>query len=255
MALMPFILMCACLSHETCEEIGEQEIRDLCYSSLALAESDERICDKIQNSTTADLCCQTIAYMKQDSIICGKIQDLEKRGECLQEISEVITTTTSTTLVISEEKNVSASTDKKTYRGNVTLGGDHVYGDTINLAIKNNLDEGIFFDTSMIEPFTSMYIECLAEGGWQICDGLQGVAEYPQGYSSERWMQTATKLKAGEEHTYRHEIASTPEWNPYTAERYRFRLEYTFGLKGRGDWMNRSLFETIYSNEFTIAES
>lgn len=255
-ALIPFILLCACISQKNCEEIQEQELRDLCYSSLALAESDEKICDKIQNTTTADLCYQTVAYMKQDPVICEKIQDHLKKGECVQEIGELMTTTTSTTttLVSSEEKNVSASTDKKTYRRNVTLEGDYIYGDTINLTIKNNIEEDIFFDKSMIEPFTSMYIECLLDGGWRICSGLQGEAEYPPDYSSDRWMQTATKLKAGEEHIHRYMITSTTEWNPYTAGRYRFRLQYTLGLKERDDWMNKSLFENIYSNEFTITE-
>ncbi|HIE41527.1 MAG TPA: hypothetical protein EYP80_02575 [Candidatus Aenigmarchaeota archaeon] len=51
--------------------------------------------------------------------------------------------------------------------------------------------------------------------------------------------------------------------NPYSGEKYRFKLEYCYNLTGKDDWSMREeitlreiikekKFEAVYSNEFTI---
>ncbi len=146
--LVSAILLTGCISPNDCEKISETEIRDICYSTIALTSTDDTVCEKIHNKTIGDLCYLTIAQtttnqricekiqnktMKDDCYlmiaqtilnpeICEKINNSEKKDICIQEIPEAKTTnttneTTNTTdkTIPVKEKRIEFTTNKATY--------------------------------------------------------------------------------------------------------------------------------------------
>ena len=154
-------------------------------------------------------------------------------------------------------------TDRSEYKKKVEVKNNYIYGEIIYITIKNNLNKKIHFDKSLTIPFTSVYIECLSDGNWQLCKDLHSIAKLPFNYTSINWLETATRLEPGEKIIFEYKIIYRKDWNPYSGEKYRFKLEYCYNLTGKDDWLMREeitpreiikekKFEAVYSNEFTI---
>ncbi len=150
----------------------------------------------------------------------------------------------------SEEQQVTIITDKTEYE----------QGEEIKITIKNNLEKGIYFHTSFIMPFSTIFLEGYKDGKWLDCDELNcniyGLAFVAGDQSPYIKMKTATRLVPGDEFSFTTWWTVGEDLNFTVAEKYRFRLEYySEKISKRTTWEEfRTLENAAYSNEFTIKE-
>jgi hypothetical protein len=79
------ILLLGCLD---CKQAPDAELRDKCFSSLALRSGDAKACNDVQNLTTRSYCVMRIALTKLDEQECANIET-SLRAQCEQVVKGV----------------------------------------------------------------------------------------------------------------------------------------------------------------------
>jgi hypothetical protein len=69
-----------------CVKVSEPLGRDLCFSTLASKNRDEKLCARISDTELTDGCYVSVAMMKQDASICNKLSDERTKKECADSV-------------------------------------------------------------------------------------------------------------------------------------------------------------------------
>lgn len=157
---------------------------------------------------------------------------------------------------------VTITTDKGIYNSNTGMYDYYIQGDIMNITVVNHLEKDIFFKTGFIIPFCTLYFEIYNNGSWELYDDILGVAEYPDGYTFQKWLDGATKLSPNESLTFQYNLVHSSGFNMFQGK-YRFRLDYfstpdepsvNYSNVDYYTYISEANFVTVYSNEFTIKE-
>lgn len=76
---------------DLCDKIGDSMGKNLCFSTLASKNRDERICERITETQIKDGCFVSLSMIKQDPAICEKLSDPDDVQECKKSALEVNT--------------------------------------------------------------------------------------------------------------------------------------------------------------------
>lgn len=86
--ILLFMLSCGCLTQKSCVDIDSPQVRDMCYSTLGIMESNASLCMEIVNETNRDFCLQALAYTKKDSALCDLVSE-NQRASCIEAVSQI----------------------------------------------------------------------------------------------------------------------------------------------------------------------
>ncbi len=152
---------------------------------------------------------------------------------------------------------VSISNDNYLYSYNISSYKNSTYNDSISIEIYNGLKNDIYFDASFIQPFCTLYFEIFENEEWKIYYSLLGEAEAKlnwNNYSLQDWMDTSTKLPAGEKTQLSNNI-SNYQLRLFEGK-YRLKLCYINMSKNTGtDYSNISYFYDQVDNYYDVAYS
>jgi len=142
---------------------------------------------------------------------------------------------------------LSLVTSKKFYKIN----------EPVSLTLLNSYKEPIYFNTTRILPYTTIYLEGYFNGTWKFIQEIYKIEKLKAYITSKDWLKQSLKLSNKKIRLKFLFPISVKILN--SSSKFRIRLDYCFKPVGEFDWLKRSVitgsekgntFMKVYSNEF-----